>query len=105
MTQKDSNFLLWLAKRLVFKYGENKEILSVVSAIVNKNTMITNSVESLKQNIIEKLNQNIKLSTHIIYDLQQSDKNIRESINNAKSDIILSRFEDLNIDEVLNGDN
>lgn len=101
MTQKDSDFLLWLAKRLVFKYGENKEILSIVMAIVEKNNMIINSIELLKNGIVEKLNESIKLSTHIIYDLKQTNKSIKENINQSKTNIMLSRFEDINIEDIL----
>ena len=41
-TDKDDEFLLWIAKRLVFKYNESQNILKEISRIIAKNRVIKN---------------------------------------------------------------
>lgn len=94
---KDSEFLIWLAKRLVFRYGENKEILTIVSGIVDKHNAIKKSLDSLNHNISDGLNQNIKICYKMLDDLKTQSSEIRSIINNVKNEIVLSKFEDLDL--------
>lgn len=101
MLDRDSEFLLWLAKRLVFKYGEDKQILDIVTAIVHKHESTTNIINSISKNIIAKANENIQISHQIIAELQNSYTELKNKINQTKNHIILSSFEDLDIDNIL----
>jgi hypothetical protein len=97
---KDSEFLIWLAKRLVFRYGENKEILTIVNGIVEKNNAIKKSLDSLNNNISDDINQNIKICYKILDNLKVQSSEIRTTINNVKNEIVLSKFEDLDINSL-----
>lgn len=101
MNTNDSEFLIWLAKRLVFKYGEDTKILDVVSAIVNKHESTNNIIHSVTKNIIAKANESIHISNQIITELQNSYTELKNKINESKNKIVISSFEDLNIDDIL----
>lgn len=52
-SNKDDEYLLWIAKRLVFKYNESQEIIKQVSRIIAKNRVIkTICYENYKNNQI-----------------------------------------------------
>ena len=98
---KDDEFLLWLAKRLVFKYGENKQIIDIVTSIITKNQAINNSLDSIYTNIEAKIYANIKISHEMIKDLQINKSEMVKRINDRKNSMILSTFEDLNVDDII----
>lgn len=97
---KDSEFLIWLAKRLVFRYGESKEILTIVNGIVEKNNAIKKSLDSLNNNVSDGINQNIKICYKILNDLKVQSSEIRTTINNVKNEIVLSKFKDLDMNSL-----
>lgn len=98
---KDDEFLLWLSKRLVFKYGENKDIIDIVNAIVLKNQAIQKALDVMTNNVSQKISHNISVASEILKDLQNCKKTIIQSVNESKSKILLSKFEDLDINNLL----
>lgn len=98
---KDDEFLLWISKRLVFKYGENKEILDIVNAIVSKNQAIYKVLDTMISTMSEKISENINSSSKILTDLQNCKKTIIDSVNESKNKILLSKFEDIDISSLL----
>jgi|688.fasta_scaffold489321_3 hypothetical protein len=52
MIETDREFLLWLAKRLVYKYGEKPEIISQMMGLINRNRSKYNAYEENLQNML-----------------------------------------------------
>ena len=89
MTESDKEFLLWIGKRLVYKYRENPEILSIIENIIEK----SNSEQSIYHNFF--------LDTHntlgkIITDMIKVNKTFSKQFFNAKDQISQPQIEKVN---------
>lgn len=82
----DHDFLLWIAKRLVFKYKEKKDIIHIVENIISR----YNDLSKQNQYFLDQINRTILELNSVIKDTK---------IDNTKilADYIDS-FENLNLD-------
>ena len=55
MTIKDAEFLLWISKRLVFKYKENPNIINIVENIIKNDPSYSQKILENKINIFENM--------------------------------------------------
>lgn len=94
LQDKDAEFLLWLAKRLVHKYGEDVEVIHIVEGIVHKNLAIKKSFNFIYNEIFQKM-------TQIISELKNEEAVLKKDVNDIKNKILLSKFEDLDLDQML----
>ena len=101
ISNKDNEFLLWLAKRLVFKYGENKEIIDMVYAITQKNTAISTALNNICSGMEGKIQSNIKILQEILKDIKTNKSEVISTINHNKSILMVSKFENIDIDAML----
>lgn len=68
MQKRDADFLVWIAKRLVYKYKENPDIINVVQNIVNDNTLDESVYKNLFLDIhatIDQVVQNLSEQNQI----------------------------------------
>lgn len=100
MIDKDSEFLLWIAKRLVYKYKENSDIITIVDSIIKKYCMEKSSYED----IFKQTNTEIE---KIIRDLSETNQKFTDKFNTAKEQLIqfdiLNKnniFESINFDKI-----
>lgn len=105
---KDDEFLLWIAKRLVFKYNEPKDIIKQTQRIIAKNRVIknicyehhnTNQIAISK--VIEYLTNLQKINNGSLYSLQNKINlnSQEESLDKTKPFIL----ETIDIDSFLKG--
>lgn len=105
---KDDEFLLWIAKRLVFKYNESQDILKQVSRILAKNRVVKNIFyEQYNTNqialtrVVEYISNLQKINNSSMYSLQ-SKTNLnfqQQSLDNTHSSIL----ENIDMDSFLKG--
>lgn len=102
MHQRDSDFLLWIAKRLVYKYRENPDIVNVVENIITKHGLEQSSYQEIFIDIHSEI-------TGIVDRLSSTNNLFMSKINDANKKLeenrvikINSSFENLNIDELFN---
>jgi hypothetical protein len=98
---KDSDFLIWMAKRLVYKYRENPDIIKVVDQIISscsvKNDIYEDFITDISssiENIIESINQNKQALNNSFLKIQQKIKTKQENI------LQNSTFDDLDVESL-----
>jgi hypothetical protein len=77
MQQRDSDFLIWIAKRLVYKYKENPDIISIIENIIHKYGL----EQSTYQDIFFDVHSNLE---SIISNLVSTNQIFGEKFNHAK---------------------
>lgn len=80
MIQNDSEFLLWIAKRLVHKYKENPDIINVVENIIYKYGL----EKKTYQDIFTEIHTNIEQT---ISDLNKTNRLFLDKFNTAKENL------------------
>lgn len=98
---KDEEFLLWLAKRLVYKYGENKDILNIVETIIKKHQLIFDIFQENNNSIINDLETSMKISSKILNLTKNSMDKLRTELTKIKLHSLSNRFEDLDLDQLV----
>jgi len=98
---KDSEFLYWIAKRLVYKYGESKEILSIVNSIINKYELLTNYSKSLHQNMNDEVEKIQIICQKILQKKHNETCVVKQNIADMRHNIVMSSFENIDIDAIL----
>ena len=86
MSIEDLEFLFWMSKRLVYRYKENPEILSITSQIVNKITKCTDSNKEISNDTINHT-VSIKDSLNKSILAMQNLQKILNSINSSNNSI------------------
>lgn len=104
--EKDDEFLLWVANRLVNRYGENPIIVNRIISIIAKNRLIRTSYKEGNKNTVLSIANTIKY----LEDLQNTirsqhaslvndiNKNTEDTTNKAKID-----FDNIDIESMLRG--
>lgn len=105
-SDKDDEFLLWLAKRLVFKYKESPDIIKQITRIIAKNKVIRSiSFENYSHNqiavtkVIEYLSNLQKINDSSFQSLQNKINFKPESLDKTTP----SMLENIDIDSFLKG--
>lgn len=107
-SDKDDEYLIWIAKRLVFKYKESPDIIKVINRIIAKNRVIKSiCLESHNNNqiaitkVVDYLSSLQKINTSSFQSLQNKIKlNFQpESLDTTKQSIL----ETVDIDSFLKG--
>lgn len=100
-TDKDDNFLIWIAKRLVYKYGENKEIISIVESIVQKNKIM---ISMLDANNTISLNGIASVITNLVAtrkNIEDNNKHIVDEFTKLKHKNQINKFENIDLDSLI----
>ena len=98
---EDEQFVLWIAKRLVYKYGENPDIISRIATIVKK--------QKLERRLYYENNQNTIICIDGVIKSLQDLQKIHEtySINDRSKDTILLTnvlsLDDIDMDNFIKG--
>lgn len=58
--EKDDEFLMWVANRLVYKYGESPNIVNRIISIIAKNRLIRSSYKEGNKNTVLSITNTIK---------------------------------------------
>lgn len=107
-SDKDDEFLLWIAKRLVFKYNESQDIIKEIHRIIAKNRIIKSICYENHKNtqialskVINYLSNWQKIDISSIHSLDSKTKlNIQpESLDKTK----ISSLETMDMDSFLKG--
>lgn len=107
-SDKDDEYLIWIAKRLVFKYKESPDIIKVINRIIAKNRVIKSiCLESHNNNqialtkVVDYLSNLQKINTSSFQSLQNKiNLNFQqESLDTTKQSIL----ETVDIDSFLKG--
>lgn len=101
MNTKDSDFLLWMAKRLVYKYRENPDLILVVNKIIDGCSVKTdiyedffNSISVSITNIVDNINQNK-------HDINNSFAKIQQKIKQEQNSVSqISTFDNLDVESL-----
>jgi len=100
MQKNDSDFLIWISKRLVYKYKENPDIIAIIENIIKKYDL----EKSTYQDIFFNVHTNI---SEIINNLTLTNKIFFNKFNEAKEKLekleiiqINNTFENLDIDQL-----
>jgi hypothetical protein len=94
MTESDKEFLLWIAKRLVYKYGEKPDIITQVMGLLNRDRTEKNAYQENVQNTllfisttIDSLTNMQKICTNLsINNVTKSTENNNLSLDNIDMD-------------------
>lgn len=93
MNSNDKDFLLWLAKRLVFKYKENSQIIDIVNHIISKQEALIFS-----NNLMIETTNNISDQIQI---LKQKISTNNAVVKHQRIDSTISTLEGLDFDFIL----
>lgn len=97
MQQRDSEFLIWIAKRLVYKYKENPDIISVIENIIHKYDLEKSIYQDMFFNVhtdLESIISNLVSTNQLLFDKFNGSKNKSELIKTN------SIFENLDVEQL-----
>jgi hypothetical protein len=89
MDQKDSEYILWLCKRLVYKHNEDPKILIDIEKILEKNKLELGFYRQTHCSI----SRSIELA---VQNLQEIKNNYHASVVNTKKNFVVSEIEKTN---------
>jgi hypothetical protein len=96
MSTKEIEYILWLSKRLVHKYGENPEIINNITDILQRNHNNIIIYQTICNNIVQYINS---LSKKI--SVSENTVTTNNSVSNIQRiEKINSDFENLDLDKL-----
>lgn len=101
MSNRDNEFLLWIAKRLVHKYGESKDLLTIVETIVKKNDLILDTLQKNQNSILSDLTSSIDLSMKVLTQSKNNINQLHQDLGKLKINAVTNTFEDLDISKLV----
>jgi hypothetical protein len=101
-TDKDDEFLLWIANRLVYKYGENPEIVNKIISIIAKNRVVRSSYTEGNKNTVIVVNNTIKYLENLQNLLRTQHQSVLSKLSEPK---IITKETGQNTSEKTNFDN
>lgn len=101
MTDQDKEYLLWLAKRLVYKYGEKPDVINKIIGIIKR----VRTEQKLYQ---ENANNTVLCVSNAINSLSSIQKiytnsNIGKNIQNIKTTTDPMLFDSIDMDNFIKG--
>lgn len=104
MNKEDIEYILWISKRLVYRYGEEQDIINKAESII-KNWQTTFAEYKNREESIEKYTSDIITNLVKIGSFNKEfRKNIKEEQKQVSSEVISSGviFENLDFDDIFN---
>lgn len=104
MDKKDIEYILWIAKRLVYRYQEEQDVINKTECIL-KNWQKTFAEYKNKEDSIEKCTSNI---INNLVKISSFNKELCKNIEQQKADIFTEvtssgvAFENLDFDDIFN---
>lgn len=89
MSNKDAAYLLWLCKRLVFKYREDPKTIKIVEEIINRSNYELDFYKRIQVNLYDHINTSIN-------SLEEIKKYYRNSANQANKEYGVSTINSRN---------
>lgn len=89
MSEKDKEYILWLCKRLIYKYKEDISILKIVDKILEQNQIELSFYKKTHSNISKQI-------TEAISNLNTIKKSYSDSIKNTKNEFFKETTANIN---------
>lgn len=107
MKQEDIEYILWLAKRLVYRYKEDEDIITKIETILKtwKESYLKDKYQ--KEYIDKHINIIIENIAHIAkynisFDKQETIGNVKQLQSEKTNNQTQTSFEDLDLNDIFN---
>ena len=101
MLKKDQDYILWIVKRLVYKYNEDPKLILNIESILDKNQTELNFYRNTHCSINNEINNAInnlnKIKTSYLTSIKNTQKEYEQNILHKKN----TTFEELDINKLL----
>jgi len=101
MLNKDKEYILWLCKRLVYRYNEDPNILLNIESILEKNQTEINFYRQTHRLINKSINDAICNLNHIKTSYDVSIKETQKNYEQQSANNTNNTFENLDIKKLL----
>lgn len=106
---KDDEFLLWVANRLVYKYGENPSIVNRIISIIAKNRLVRSSYKEGNKNTVLSIGNTIKYLESLQNNLRVQHQSLVSKISQDNLQISDEQsqkrvdFDNIDIESIIRG--
>lgn len=100
-TSNDDAFLIWIAKRLVNKYGENKEIVSIVESIIEKNRILISSLDISNTSSLTGISNAVNILISTKKQIENNNKIMVDEFAKLKNKKLMNNFENIDINSLI----
>lgn len=107
--EKDDEFLLWVANRLVYKYGENPTIVNRIISIIAKNRFVRSSYKEGNKNTVLSISNTIKYLESLQNNLRIQHQSLVSKISQDNLSIPENQqeksvdFDNIDVDSIIRG--
>lgn len=106
---KDDEFLLWVANRLVYRYGENPTIVNRIISIIAKNRLVRSSYKEGNKNTVLSIGNTIKYLENLQNTLRVQHQSLVNKISQDNLSIPENQqqrsvdFDNIDVDSIIRG--